>query len=65
MKIDIAKIKKLLNSDISGYKIYKNTGISQSTISDYRNEKKIIENMTIETGLKLMKFIEEEEQINY
>lgn len=59
--IDINKIKQLFDSNISGYKISQETGIKQSTISDYRNDKKKIENMTFETGLKLMKFIKEQE----
>ncbi|QUY63973.1 hypothetical protein GUI37_01720 [Helcococcus kunzii] len=64
MKIDIDKIKILLDSDTTGYQISKNTGIQEIQISNLRNGKTKLENITVDTAKKLMKFIEENEMRN-
>ncbi|MCY1566746.1 hypothetical protein [Staphylococcus pettenkoferi] len=46
-------IEKLLNSDVSGYRIYKETGISQSRISDLRNGRRKLDNLTFANAEKL------------
>ncbi len=61
MKIEINKIKQLFDSDISGYKISQETGLSQGLIYEYKRGDKKVENMTLDTATKLMKFIEENE----
>lgn len=61
MKIDIDKIKKLLDGDTTGYQISKKTGIQEIQISNLRNGKTKLENITLDTATKLMKFIEENE----
>ena len=51
----IKEIEELLNSEISSYKIAKDSGVSYSLISDYRNNKRKIENMTLQVANKLIK----------
>jgi len=46
-------IQKLLDSDISNYRIYKDTGIAQSTLSDLKNGKTSIDSMRLDNALKL------------
>jgi len=41
------KIKKLLDSDISAYKIAKDTGIPQPNITNLRNGKREIANLSL------------------
>lgn len=61
MIIDIKKIQKLLDSDITGYKIAQEAGLQESQVGKYRRGQLKVENMTLETGLKFMKFIKGEE----
>ena len=61
----IKEIKELLNSEISSYKIAKDSGVSYSLISDYRNSKRKIENMTLQVANKLIKYTEELKMRNY
>lgn len=49
-------IKKLLDSDISGYQIFKNTGISQSRISDLRKGKRQLGGIALDTAEKLYNY---------
>ena len=60
----IKEIEELLNSEISSYKIAKDSGVSYSLISDYRNSKRKIENMTLQVAKKLIKYTEEIKMIN-
>lgn len=55
----IKEIEELLNSEISSYKIAKDSGVAYSLISDYRNGKRKIENMTLQVAKKLIKYTEE------
>lgn len=61
----IKEIEKLLNSEISSYKISKDSGVAYSLISDYRNGKRKIENMTLQVAKKLIRYSEEIEMRNY
>ena len=61
----IKEIEELLNSEISSYKIAKDSGVSYSLISDYRNSKRKIENMTLQVAKKLIKYTEELKMRNY
>ena len=61
----IKEIEELLNSEISSYKISKDSGVSYSLISDYRNNKRKIENMTLQVANKLIRYTEELKMRNY
>lgn len=49
-------IKKLIESDLTGYQIYKETGISQTVISTLRNGNRDIDNLTLKTTEKLYEY---------
>ncbi|MFD2628772.1 helix-turn-helix domain-containing protein [Oceanobacillus kapialis] len=53
------EIRKLLESNITGYKIFKETGIQESTISRLRSGKKEIGSIALDTALKLHAFYED------
>nr|DAD80079.1 MAG TPA: DNA-binding protein [Siphoviridae sp. cti6f5] len=61
----IKEIEELLNSEISSYKIAKDSGVSYSLISDYRNSKRKIENMTLQVANKLIRYSEALKMRNY
>ena len=61
----IKEIEELLNSEISSYKISKDSGVAYSLISDYRNGKRKLENMTLQVAKKLIRYSEELEMRNY
>lgn len=61
----IKEIEELLNSEISSYKISKDSGVAYSLISDYRNSKRKLENMTLQVANKLIKYTEELKMRNY
>lgn len=46
-------IIELIESDITGYQIYKETGVSQYVISQLRQGKRDIDNLTLNTTEKL------------
>jgi len=46
-------IRSLLNSGISNYRIHKETGIAQSTLSDLKNGKTTVDSMRLDNALKL------------
>ncbi|MDO5375985.1 hypothetical protein [Staphylococcus rostri] len=50
------EIEKLLESNISGYKISKETGVSQGRISDLRNGKRSLDGISLGTAEKLYKY---------
>ena len=54
----IKEIEELLNSEISTYKIAKDSGVTYSLLSDYRNSKRKIENMTLQVSKKLIRYNE-------
>lgn len=49
-------IVDLINSDISGYRIHKETGISQTVISTLRNGSREIDNLNLKTTEKLYEY---------
>ena len=61
----IKEIEELLNSEISSYKIANDSWVSYSLISDYRNAKRKIENMTLQVAKKLIRYSEELKMRNY
>lgn len=61
----IKEIEDLLNSEISSYKIAKDSGVTYSLLSDYRNGKRKLENMTLQVAKKLIKYSEELNMRNY
>ena len=50
------EIVNLLNSDITGYRIFKVTGISQSVISELRLGKRNVGKLTLDTAEKLANY---------
>lgn len=64
--MDIKKeIQKLLDSDITGYRIYKETGVDQAVISKLRSGERKIEDLTVSTADKLLKFKGENKMTEY
>lgn len=49
-------IIKLINSDITGYQIYKDTGLSQTVMSTLRTGKRDIDNLKLSTTEKLYEY---------
>lgn len=56
LRINVPDILALLNSNISTYRINKDTGIPQSSLTGYRNRKLKISNMTLSKASKLQKY---------
>lgn len=61
----IKEIEELLNSDITDYRISKDTGITLSVIQNYRNGKYALENMTLKIAKKLYEYKEKINMTNY
>lgn len=61
----IQQIEELFNSDLTDYRISKDTGITLSVIQKYRNDISKIENMTLKVANKLIKYTEELKMRNY
>lgn len=55
----IKEIEELLNSDVTDYRISKDTGITLSVIQNYRNGKYALENMTLKIAKKLYEYKKE------
>lgn len=49
-------IIKLIESDISGYKIHKETGLSQTVISGLRTGSRDLENLNLKSAEKLYEY---------
>lgn len=49
-------IQRLINSDITGYQIYKDTGLSQTVMSTLRTGKRDIDNLKLGTTEKLYEY---------
>ena len=58
MKADSDKIKELLDSNVSQYRIWKDTGISQSKISDLRSGKSEISKISLANASLLTEYAE-------
>lgn len=50
------KIIKLIESDITGYQIYKETGVAQYVLSQLRQGKREVDNLTLNTTEKLYEY---------
>ena len=61
----IKEIKELLKSDITDYRISKDTGITLSVIQNYRNGKYALENMTLKVAKKSYEYKERLDMRNY
>ena len=44
------QIEKLLDSKITGYRIYKDTGLSQTIISEFRTGKRNLDNISLKNA---------------
>jgi DNA-binding protein len=60
----IKEIEELFNSNITDYRIAKDSGVALSMIQNYRNGSRKVENMTLKTAGKLCKYIERYEKID-
>lgn len=59
MKIDLTKVEAvLMDKTVSAYRLAKDTGISQSTITRLRNKERFFKNITVETLLKVQTWID-------
>jgi len=60
MFVDTEKVKEILmNKEITGYSLWKNTGVSQQAISRLRSGKKRFEDLSLETIMKIQSWIDE------
>lgn len=51
----MAELEGLLNSDVSSYRLEKETGVKSQVIQRYRSGETKLENMTLKTARKLLK----------
>ena len=61
----IQQIEELFDSDLTDYRISKDTGITLSVIQKYRSDVSKIENMTLKVANKLIRYSEELKMRNY
>lgn len=62
MIIDTEKVKEtLLDRNITGYALWKATGVSQQAISRLRSGKKRFEDLSVETVEKVQKWLDKED----
>lgn len=52
----IKEMEDLFNSNLTDYRIAKDTGIALSMIQNYRNGSRKVENMTLKTAKKLFEY---------
>lgn len=50
------KIIELIESDITGYQVFKDTGLSQTVMSSLRTGKRDIDNLRVGTAEKLYEY---------
>lgn len=61
MIIDTEKVKKaLLDRNVTGYALWKATGVSQQAISRLRSGKKRFEDLSVETIEKVQRWLDKE-----
>jgi ORF57 len=59
LKIDTTKVEAvLMDKTVSAYRLAKDTGISQSTITRLRNKERLFKNITVETLIKVQTWID-------
>nr|DAI18822.1 MAG TPA: Cro/C1-type HTH DNA-binding domain protein [Caudoviricetes sp.] len=62
MIIDTEKVKEtLLDRNITGYALWKATGVSQQAISRLRSGKKRFEDLSVETVEKVQRWLDKED----
>lgn len=62
MLIDTEKVKEiLLDRSVTGYALWKATGVSQQAISRLRSGKKHFEDLSVETVEKVQKWLDRED----
>lgn len=62
MLIDTEKVKEtLLDRNVTGYALWKATGVSQQAISRLRSGKKRFEDLSVETVEKVQKWLDKED----
>lgn len=61
----IKEIEDLFNSDITDYRISKDSGVALSMVQNYRNGNRKVENMTLKTAKKLYEYKEKINMTNY
>ena len=61
----IKQIEELFNSDLTDYRISKDTGLTLSVIQNYRSGKYELENMSFKVAKKLIRYSEELKMRNY
>lgn len=62
MIIDIEKVKEtLLDRSVTGYALWKATGVSQQAISRLRSGKKRFEDLSVETVEKVQRWLDKED----
>ena len=57
MEINLNEIKKLLDSDVTGYRIMKETKLTQQMYDRYKHGKSKVKDMTVRTAIELQKYI--------
>ncbi|WP_301419802.1 hypothetical protein [Mammaliicoccus lentus] len=50
------QIKKLLKSDVTGYRIAKKTGLGESLVSNLRNGKRSLDDLSLKSAELLVEF---------
>lgn len=59
MKIDTTKVEAvLMDKTVSAYRLSKETGIPQTTITRLRNKERLFKNITVETLEKIQAWID-------
>ena len=61
----IKQIEELFNSNLTDYRISKDTGLTLSVIQNYRSDKYELENMSFKVAKKLIRYAEELKMRNY
>ena len=62
MIIDTEKVKEiLLDRNVTGYALWKATGVSQQAISRLRSGKKRFEDLSVETVEKVQRWLDKED----
>lgn len=58
MKIDLTKVEAvLMDKTVTAYRLAKEAGVSQSTITRLRNKERLFKNITVETLIKVQTWI--------
>ena len=59
MKVDTTKVEAvLMDETVSAFRLAKEAGVSQSTITRLRNKERLFKNITVETLIKVQTWID-------